>query len=389
MNDGGETILEACLMGMAVGDALGLPYEGIGPRRAARLLGPPERHRLLFGQGMVSDDTEHALLTARALRESGEDPEAFSRGLGRGLRRWIAALPAGVGLATLRAGIKLCLGWPPTRSGVFSAGNGPAMRAPVIGVWCMLHGFGDDRLREFVRRATILTHTDPMALAGALAIALAARQFTEAALADGLGADSSPVDSGPGNTAAGPAPDDDTRRFRERLSAVLAAGEDIPESTAAALLDVIGEALDHAAGQGDTPDFVQKMGWTRGVSGYMPHTVAAVLHAVFRHGADFQAAVTALICGGGDADTTAAIGGALAGIRSGRMEAIPEAWRRGLSLWPESATAIAALARDLAGHPMTSGRSSPAPFFPAALIRNLAFIPVVLVHGFRRLFPPY
>jgi ADP-ribosylglycohydrolase len=63
--------LTGVLLGTAVGDALGLPREGLSPRRARRLFGgPPLRHRLVFGRGMVSDDTEHACVTAQALLRS-------------------------------------------------------------------------------------------------------------------------------------------------------------------------------------------------------------------------------------------------------------------------------------------------------------------------------
>jgi len=42
------------LLGTAVGDALGLPYEGLSPRRAERMLGTPDRYRFVPGRGMVS-----------------------------------------------------------------------------------------------------------------------------------------------------------------------------------------------------------------------------------------------------------------------------------------------------------------------------------------------
>src|SRR3954466_3589018 len=113
-----------CLLGTAVGDSLGLPFEGLGARRAARLLGDPLLHHLLPGKGMVSDDTEHACFTARALLLSNGDAKAFGRHLASSLRWWFAGLPAGIGLATLRAILKSCIGFPPHRSGVFSAGNG-------------------------------------------------------------------------------------------------------------------------------------------------------------------------------------------------------------------------------------------------------------------------
>ena len=166
-----------CLLGTAVGDAIGLPFEGLSARRAARFYPPPLRHRLLFGRGMVSDDTEHACFTARALLLAGKDAVAFDRHLASSLRWWLAGLPAGVGLATLRAILKSCLGLGPERSGVRSAGNGPAMRSAIIGVaW----GPTPEVMAEWVRRSTRLTHTDPKAFHGALAVALAAHQAASA-----------------------------------------------------------------------------------------------------------------------------------------------------------------------------------------------------------------
>jgi len=125
--------IEGALLGTAVGDAIGLPYEGLSRRRASRLLGLPDRHRFLFGRGMVSDDTEHSCMVLQALVASGDDEEAFARHLAGRLRFWLVGLPAGIGLATLRATLRLCVGVPPRHSGVFSAGNGPAMRSAVLG----------------------------------------------------------------------------------------------------------------------------------------------------------------------------------------------------------------------------------------------------------------
>ena len=160
--------LMGILLGTAVGDALGLPTEGLGPRRRRRLFPGPWRHRFLFGRGMVSDDTEHTLFVAQSLLKHPSDPSAFQRILAWHLRWWFLDLPAGVGLATARACVRLCLGFPPTRSGVFSAGNKPAMRSAILGGY-----FHDDpqALESFVRTSTQITHTDPKALIGALAIA--------------------------------------------------------------------------------------------------------------------------------------------------------------------------------------------------------------------------
>src|SRR3954470_21302876 len=163
--------LTGCLTGLAVGDALGLPHEGLSPRRARRLFPDVDRYHFLFGRGMFSDDTEHACMTAQSLLASGGDAPRFARSLAWRLRWWLLGCPLGTGLATLKACLKLWLGFSPARSGVRSAGNGPCMRAPILGV-----ALGDraELLREFVRRSTRMTHTDPRAERAAIVVAWAA-----------------------------------------------------------------------------------------------------------------------------------------------------------------------------------------------------------------------
>ena len=108
-----------CLLGGAVGDAIGLPHEGLTRRRIALRLGSrPIEHALIFRRGMLSDDTEHTCMTAQALLRAPDDPDAFMRSLAWRLRLWLLGLPASVGLGTLRALIRLWLGWSPARSGV-------------------------------------------------------------------------------------------------------------------------------------------------------------------------------------------------------------------------------------------------------------------------------
>ncbi|MFP4008300.1 MAG: ADP-ribosylglycohydrolase family protein, partial [Spirulinaceae cyanobacterium] len=119
---------------------------------------------------MVSDDTEHPCMVAQSLIVAAVDPQKFQQALAWRLRWWVLALPAGVGLATLRACVRLWLGFPGDRSGVFSAGNGPAMRSPVLGI---CYGENITVLRRLVRISTSLTHSDPKAEWGAMAIAIA------------------------------------------------------------------------------------------------------------------------------------------------------------------------------------------------------------------------
>lgn len=338
-----------CLLGTAVGDSLGLPFEGLSAQRAARVFPGPLRHRLLAGRGMVSDDTEHACFAARAMLLAGDDVDAFGRRLAASLRWWFAGVPAGIGLATLRAILKSCAGFPPDKSGVFSAGNGPAMRSAIIGV---VHGASPERLTAFVRRSTRLTHTDPKAFHGALAVALAAhRSASQAAL---------------------PA-----REFIAELQSLLAR-EDANE-----FLALVDKAADSASRKEPVAAFAAAIGSPGGISGYMLHTVPCVLQVWFRHSDDFAAGLGEIVGAGGDTDTAGAIYGGIAGARVGK-QGIPEQWRRGIVDWPRSVGWIERLGIALADQ----GRC-PGYFVPGIALRNALFMLVVLAHGFRRLAPPY
>src|SRR5437868_15534006 len=92
-----------CLLGTAVGDALGLPCENLSPRRQRRLFPKTDRYHFLLGHGMTPDDTEHACMVGQALLASGGEVRALARSLAWRLRGWLLGLPAGTGRATLRA----------------------------------------------------------------------------------------------------------------------------------------------------------------------------------------------------------------------------------------------------------------------------------------------
>jgi ADP-ribosyl-[dinitrogen reductase] hydrolase len=90
-----------CLLGTAVGDALGLCCEGISKSRQRRIYPDMNRYHLFFGRGMVSDDTEHACMVAQALIVSAGDVQIFTHNLAWRSRWWLLGLPAGIGYATL------------------------------------------------------------------------------------------------------------------------------------------------------------------------------------------------------------------------------------------------------------------------------------------------
>ncbi|MGB7327628.1 MAG: ADP-ribosylglycohydrolase family protein [Rubripirellula sp.] len=337
-----------CILGTAVGDALGLPYEGVSAKRSPRLLGPPDRYRFFFGRGMISDDTEHTCMVAQSLIEANGDVDFFARRFASRLRWWILALPAGVGKATARAGVKLWLGAKPANAGVFSAGNGPAMRAAIFGAAI------DDmqQMLEFVRASSRLTHSDRKAEYGAIAVALAARNSRM----------SESVDA--------------NLWLAEVVDAV---GEDGSELT-----DLLRRSVDSVAVGESTKSFADSFGLSKGVTGYTYHTVPVAIHAWLSHPSDFQQAITAIIECGGDADTTAAIVGGIVGAGVGEA-GIPSNWVDGIWEFPRSVHWMRSLGESLA----SSATKAPSINPIAVLFRNVLFLFIVLFHGFRRLAPPY
>lgn len=159
------------LLGTAVGDSLGLPYEGLATGRVLRFMPLPLRQRMLFGHGFLSDDTIQSALVLRSLIRFPDDPARFRADLAKSLRVWFLSVPPGIGLSTIKACTRLCLGSSPDRSGVRSAGNGAAMRSAVIGAF--FHQDAEARMR-FVEASATVTHTHPLAIQGSQLIALAA-----------------------------------------------------------------------------------------------------------------------------------------------------------------------------------------------------------------------
>lgn len=337
------------LIGTAVGDGLGLPAEGMSRQRIQRRWHGHWRHRFLFGHGMVSDDTEHTLFVAQALLAHPNDPVAFQRCLAWKLRLWLVGIPAGIGFATLRAILKLWVGFPPTRSGVHSAGNGPAMRSAIIGAYLFDE---PEKRREFVAAATSLTHTDPRALAAALAVAEAAALAVR-----------------------------QDESIDEWLTALTKLGHD---DEWRALCRKLVDAL---AAKTSVQAFAESLGLRDGITGYAYHSVPVAMYAWLRHRGDFRAAMESALNCGGDTDSVGAIVGALTGIDVGK-ESIPFEWLSGICEWPRSNLALEQIGERLArqkgaGRPLGPIRY----FWPGLIPRNLIFLAAVLLHGFRRLRP--
>lgn len=342
-----------CLLGTAAGDALGLPMEGLSKRRQFRLYPEIKAYQFLFGKGMVSDDTEHTCMVAQALVASGGDEHDFAKDLARRMRKWLLCLPPGIGLATLRSLLKLCLGFPAERSGVFSAGNGPSMRSAIIGV-CF--GEDRDRIKNLVRISTRVTHTDPKAEYGSLAVALAALMASKH--------------------------EENPEEYVKILEQNLDAGAD-------EFLTLVRNAVQSAVGGHSAEAFSKELGLSQGVSGYIYRTVPMVLHVWVRHLRDYHSAVVEAVRCGGDTDTVASILGGIVGAAVGQ-EGIPQEMIANLWGWPITPRWMESLGGKLA-EVVSEGKAQEAPGIPllGSLVRNPFFSIIVLAHGFRRLLPPY
>jgi ADP-ribosylglycohydrolase len=299
---------------------------------------------------MVSDDTEHTVFVAQCLLAAPRDVAKFERKLVSKLKWWLACIPAGVGFATLRAILKLWLCFPPARSGVFSAGNGPAMRSAIIGAY-----FYQDEalLRKYVTASTRLTHTDPKAETAALAIALTAAW---AAKSCGLSRpETSQIRALWASAGDG---DDDWQYLMKRI----AVADDANISVR---------------------DFAKELGLEKGVSGYCYHTVPVALYAWLHHWGDFRTSIEAVLNCGGDTDTVGAITGALAAMSGD----IPSEWIEQLQDYPISIDYLRRLAETLAENSTVVPCKAPMFFWPMLPCRNFIFFVIVLGHGLRRLLP--
>ncbi|HJK91535.1 MAG TPA: ADP-ribosylglycohydrolase family protein [Polyangiaceae bacterium LLY-WYZ-15_(1-7)] len=328
------------LLGVAVGDAAGLPFEGLSMRRVARRFERADRYRLAGRTGFVSDDTEQTALLGQALALAGPDDSECLRRFRRSMVGWLARLPFGIGGATLRSCVRMMLGL--ARPGAHSAGNGASMRAGILGVH-LAHD--PERRRRLGRSLASLTHTDERAVQAAMYVA--------------------------------------------EVSA-LCALEDSPNANPATLLSraravveetELGAAIDQGLALADDdapfPEVVRSLGNT----GFVIHSMGICTYCFARCGEEPITAIEAAIRAGGDTDTHAAIVGGWTGALHG-AEALPPALVGRLQAGPFGASHLRGLAEALA-------TETPPPRWSRihALLRNLALYPVVLAHGFARLAP--
>lgn len=262
----------AAYLGLAIGDALGATTEFMTP---GEIKATYKVHKKIIGggwlylkAGQVTDDTEMSLALGRAILAS---QEWTLQGIAENFLAWMRNKPVDIG-ATCRRGIRdyMLKGQLEVPYNEWDAGNGAAMRmAPVA-----LFTLGDDTLlRQYSVEQAHLTHNHALSDAACVAIGTMVQEAI-------FGVD----------------------RFR---------------------LHEITRALVSAYGCFRFNNY-------RGhASAYVVDTLQTVFHHLFST-ADFEECLIGVVNQGGDADTTGAIAGMIAGAFYG-LESIPVRWLKKLN----------------------------------------------------------
>ncbi|HJP64685.1 MAG TPA: ADP-ribosylglycohydrolase family protein [Actinomycetota bacterium] len=277
-----DASVRGCILGLALGDALGAPFEF---RRAHEIPDPIPAFELPWMDrppGSTTDDTAMARNLARSLAEGGRfDPDDVVR---RHLE-WFRSDPPDVGSLTRKVLRQVGLGtrapeaarrvWE-ERGPEVSAGNGSVMYCAPLGV---AYANRPDRLAEIAPRLSALTHYDERCRTAVLAVTVAV-----AALIRGEGPE---------------------RAVRTALEAVVDrdGGEELEF-----LVEAVG-----ATRPVDGPD-----------QGFCLFTAAIGLQTLAREEA-LEPALRRVVSLGGDTDTNAAVAGALVGAAVGDS-ALPAGW---------------------------------------------------------------
>jgi poly(ADP-ribose) glycohydrolase ARH3 len=287
-------------LGTFVGDALGMPYEGMP---AAAIPDAIEMRSGRLPAGHYTDDTEMMIALAESLLRCGvADAEDLAasfrssfdarRGYGGGTLQVMELWRRGVPVATAAQQVF---------DGRGSFGNGAAMRVAPVAV----RFAGDEVLVDRQARASArVTQAHPQGVDGAAVQAAA---------------------------IAGALEDDDI------FAAATAAAETVE------LRDGLGRV------DADTRAGLDPAALRSGADG-VPPTAALSVPAAIAAGAragSFEEAVTVAVRAGGDTDTVAAMAGAIAGARFGAA-AIPARWTLALERGPLGREYVEQLARSLA-----------------------------------------
>lgn len=291
------------LVGCAVGDALGAPFEGMIRSELAGIKDITSGFRKIPGYptGQYTDDTQLTMALAQTYAECGkfEGPD-FGRKVAR---LWSTREIVGAGGACTHAAVNLIHGLPWDKAGapVGQAGNGAAMRAAPTGLF---RARDLETLAAESMQQSMVTHHDPRAGAGAAAVA-----FTVA-----WNMEDKSLDPG---------------KFIPELAGFIAPLHEEFSSYIASLPEWMGMEEDETFVRVSCAGWVDPPRPIGGITPFVIPTVLACLWALLENPGDYTAGVDRVIRFGGDVDTTGAITGAMIGARVGAA-GIPQDLRSGV-----------------------------------------------------------
>ncbi len=284
-----ESRAVAAYLGLALGDALGATVEFMTPREIAAQYKVHDTIRgggwLRLRPGQVTDDTTMALALGGAILQSGR---VDALACARAFDDWMRARPVDIG-NTVRRGLLhfRVTGIPETEPSEHDAGNGAAMR--VLPVALATLGQPEAQVRAACRAQAHVTHHNALSDAATECLALMVQDALHGAARDPL--------------------------LQRRV---------IPLVT-------------------QHPEFEFRNVTRSNPSGYVVETLRVVFQAFFGT-TGFRECLIDVVNRGGDADTTGAIAGMLAGALYGEA-ALPKAWLAALD--PPTRLECAAQARAL------------------------------------------
>lgn len=298
-----KTITKASLLGLAVGDALGVPVEFMS-REEVRKVNPTEmigketpltfesRWGDIIPAGAWSDDTSMTVATMESMIAQGGDidyddvMEHFIRWW-RGGEYCSLSFPFGLGSTVSRAMANFQQEYPVIKcgpSGFMDNGNGALMRILPFSMYWIFKGRTIEKTVDIINTATAITHGHPISQMGSLIFTLFLKELIES---DSI------------STAW-----ERTRRFNY--------------STYYSTVTLEAYSLLLSDGFRTTDESVIRE------TGYVVDSLMAAVHSMLA-GNSFEDTALIAINMGYDTDTNAAITGALAGTFYG-LENIPSRW---------------------------------------------------------------
>jgi len=282
-----------CLLGSAIGDALGMQTEGMDSTEIKMKFnvvfdygkGRPGSHNEKLRPGQYTDDTEQTIILARSIIAAGKfDADDFSKGL---LKHYemITTQPElnrGWGPTSLTACKRLAEGKGWQGSGEDSPTCGSAMRVSPIG---LLYPGRPEKTEDIARLSSLPTHKNLESIAGAVAVAAAVSMAVKSINPDTII-----------QTAA-----DLARKYDKKMADKIQSVEKvrhIPEINAFSIL---------------------------GTSIMANDVVPSALYCFARNPLDFPKTLITAINAGGDTDSIACIAGAISGAYLS-VDAIPQKW---------------------------------------------------------------